>query len=48
MEDKFYIKKKKKWIKPDFEVIELSHTQTGGKVNVVGEPNPLGFGLYGS
>ena len=50
MEDKFSIKKenKKEWIKPNLEVINLSQTQTGGKVSVPGEPNPLGFGLYGS
>ena len=48
MKDKIYTKNKKKWIKPDFEVIDLSNTQTGGKVNVPNEPNFLGYGLYGS
>ena len=39
---------KETWENPEITVLGLESTQGGGKRFVEGEPNPYGFGLYGS
>tara|TARA_B100000212_G_scaffold54060_1_gene35595 strand:- start:8521 stop:8676 length:156 start_codon:yes stop_codon:yes gene_type:complete len=41
-------KEKKHWETPTLQVLDLSETRNGTKNFVEGEPNPFGFGLYGS
>ena len=37
-----------KWETPEAIKESFSETKSGGKISVPGEPNPFGFGYYGS